>query len=198
MYAAKLQTGQSMTEFLIVLPIMLMLLLGAIQFAFIYHAKTTLNYATFESAKAGTLENAQISAMENGFSRGLAPLFTHYDTLPAVNQARVFVRQEISAGHVKIERINPSKQSFDDFAISINGITQIPNDNLMSRAANVGSLSGQTIQDANLLKIRITYCYPLYVPFVNKIISVVSTQCTEGRTPITAQAILRMQTPSYL
>lgn len=187
-----------MTEFLIVLPIMLMLLLGAVQFAFIYHAKTTLNYATIESAKAGSLENAQISAMENGFSRGLAPLFTHDDTVPAVNQARVFVRQEITDGHVKIERINPSKQSFDDFAISVSGITQIPNDNLMLRVAKVGSLSGQTIQDANLLKIRITYCYPLYVPFVNKIISVVSTQCADDRTPITAQAILRMQTPSYL
>jgi hypothetical protein len=45
-----------MVELLVVLlPVMLLLIFGTIQFALIYHAKITLNYAAFEGARAGTL-----------------------------------------------------------------------------------------------------------------------------------------------
>ena len=45
---------------------------------------------------------------------------------------------------------------------------EIPNDHLMYRVANDGE--GMSIQDANLLKIRVTYCVKLVVPFVDRII----------------------------
>jgi len=53
-----------MVEFLIVLPVMLLLVMGILQFAFIYQAKITLNYAAFQTARAGSLNNASMSAME--------------------------------------------------------------------------------------------------------------------------------------
>ena len=46
-------------------------------------------------------------------------------------------------------------------------MNEIPNDHLMYRVANGG---GMSIQDANLLKIRVTYCVKLVVPFVDRII----------------------------
>ena len=42
--------GQAMVEYIIVLPVLLMLVLGAIQFALLYQVKSTLNYATFIGA----------------------------------------------------------------------------------------------------------------------------------------------------
>ncbi|MSR15227.1 MAG: hypothetical protein EXR86_11810 [Gammaproteobacteria bacterium] len=47
----------------------------------------------------------------------------------------------------------------------------IPNDHLTYRDASVKSNSNQSIQDANLLKIRVLYCYEMHVPFVNRVIN---------------------------
>jgi len=66
-----------MVEFLIILPVMLLLVMGTIQFAFIYQAKHTLNYATFHTARAGTINNLSMSAMEMAFASNMAPLYTH-------------------------------------------------------------------------------------------------------------------------
>ncbi len=43
----------------------------------------------------------------------------------------------------------------------------IPNDNLTYRPTTVNGNSGLNIQDANLLKIRITYCAKMVVPLAN-------------------------------
>ncbi len=48
----------------------------------------------------------------------------------------------------------------------------IPNDNLMYRDPTVvaSGPSGQSIQDANLLKIHVGYCYKLIIPFINRMV----------------------------
>lgn len=196
------QSGQSITEFIIIVPVVLLLVLGTIQTAFVYKAKTTLNYAAYESARLGALRNATPAALERGLEQGLAPLFTHDNTSLAIADARKFVRQEITNGHIHIDRISPSQEAFNDFQIKKGGNNQIPNDHLMYRSAAVKSGSGVNIQDANLLKIKVTYCYPLYVPLINKFLSSLpSTEAECGidsnRLPINAQAITRMQTPAY-
>ena len=55
--------GQAMVEFGIIVFVLLLLILGTLQFAFIYHAKIQLNYAAFETARAGALNNARMWAM---------------------------------------------------------------------------------------------------------------------------------------
>ncbi len=210
----KRQTGQSMTEFLVVMPVMLLLIFGAIQFVFIYQAKTTLNYATFEATRAGSLENASRQAIENGFTRGITPLFARTtminnkeDTLAEkVLSARDFARSEVENGFVKIERINPTSSAFNSFydadVFAATGVKQIPNDNLSFRRSANGAL-----QDANLLKLRVTYCMKLIVPMVDKIITSAVLSVTkdsfekncldaEGRLPIVSQATIRMQSPA--
>lgn len=162
--------GQAMAEFVIILPVMLLLVLGILQFSFIYKAKITLNYAAFEAARAGTLNNARQFAMQNALARSLAPLYTHDDTVAEFKAARDLIRQQISNGLLMIDLINPSPDSFKDFGRINNGVQTIANDNLLYRGADVGSESKQTIQDANLLKIQTYYCYEMIVPFVNRII----------------------------
>jgi hypothetical protein len=225
-----------MVETVVVIFVTLLLLLGVIQFGLIYNAKTTLNYAAFEAARAGALNYADKAAIEYALARGLAPLFTSVSTadgpltkVKKVQNARDEVLDEIRAGEFAcIERLNPPDSSFSHYAVNdptgnFPGEDLIPNDHLHYRkAVPTGGLS---IQDANLLKLRITYCYPMYVPVISTTIkrlmglttestSLVATGQTgathatltpkgsfqsncysKDRFPIVAQAIVRMQTP---
>lgn len=200
------QLGQSMTEFLVVMPVMLLLILGAIQFILIYQTKTTLNYATFEAARAGSLENASRVAIDNGFTRGLAPLFARFATTidddPSKDYsslannaiaARNFARQEVEDGFVQIELLNPTPAMFQAFPNN-----EIPNDHLGFRP-EVNSIS---VQDANLLKIRITYCMKLIVPMIDNIITAAAGgNCNDpnaSRFPIVSTSLIRMQSNAIL
>ncbi len=228
--------GQAMVEFIIIFMVMIMLVFGIFQFTLIYKAKITLNYATFEAVRAGAVNNARIAAVNQAFARGMAPLYTHRDTVEAVHTARKQVTDEIADGEqVCIERINPIKQDFTEHQIANTyfpdpNLTEgfaIPVDNLFYRSdkttSGPGGGSGRvSIQDATLLKIKITYCYPLYVPFLNRVIpewftgtsnvtqftgdatavahdagfGAFKQACINNRQlPITASAVMRMQTP---
>ncbi len=218
------ERGQSMTEFIIVLPVMLTLILGGFQVALLYQAKTTLNYATFLAARTGAVTSGHIGLMENALARGMAPLYTHCGKSEEVQRARDHVREEIKAGFARIDIINPPLSAFSDSTSIRKGTDRvIPNDSLMYRKTNAGTASGLNIQDANLLKIRVTYCYPLYVPYIDRILTRIMTQpedpdncpgclnlypaggatfengcLVNDRFPINAQAIVRMQSESSL
>lgn len=177
--------GQAMIEFVIIIPVLLLLIFGAIQIAFIYSAKTTLNYATFQAARVAATDHATYSALRRGLIRGMAPLFTNSSELGSL-------RDDIDAGidsggtrrdavsevdnYTRIVRINPTSAMIDlgGFGVeSEDGIAALPNDNLMYRPSNL-TVDDVNIQDANLLKIRVQYCYKLMVPLVNKIIGSLS------------------------
>ncbi len=159
--------GQAAVEFMIVTPVMLLLVLGAFQFALIYNAKITLNNATFIATRTGALNGASRSQIDLAIARGLAPLFTNNNTVAEVFGGRQQVLDDIDNGFVCVERLNPSNGAFADFGIP-DSTGVIPNDNLMYRDSVVGPLSGLNIQDANLLKLRVTYCYPMVVPVVGR------------------------------
>lgn len=202
-----------MVEFLVILPVMLMLIFGAIQFALIFHAKITLNYAAFEAARAGSLANADFAEVREGFARGLAPLYSYAgedkDQVAAFQAARekVLALFEDEAALARIERLNPAKSAFRHYAPQ----GEIPNDSLLFRSSAFSPDAGMSIQDANLLQLRVTYWYPLYVPFINTMISSFIC-CKEGENcrwrddpacgagepliPLTAVAAIRMQTPA--
>ncbi len=165
-----LNSGQAMVEYVIILPVLMLLVLGIFQFALIYQAKITLNYAAFEAARAGALNNASQDAMQKAFVRSMAALYTHRPGVTALNAGKQKLRQEISDGYVQIRRINPSPDSFTDHGVTVGTEVHIPNDNLMYRDARANGVSQQSIQDANLLKVNVGYCYELYVPFVNRIL----------------------------
>lgn len=231
-----------MVELLVVLPVLLLLILATIQMALVYHAKITLNYAAYEAVRAGTLncdkqyqqgyngalsEIGQFAAVQEGLARGLAPLYSYFEPdsdkrndmhNPALSQveafqqgrAQVYAEMESPLGLIHIERLSPSEKTFADFAVD--GV--IPNDNLIYRSSTSGSESKTSIQNANLLHIRVTYWYPLYVPLVNKLMFNTficgrasgddegtrwSTdpvcRADEPRIPLTATAAMRMQVP---
>ena len=263
----KQSRGQAMVEFTVVAGVLLMLILGTIQFALIYHAKTTLSYAAFETARAGSVNNARMWAMELAFARAMAPLYTTpylssgdgcdgvfrsvvrqdpdvnpdptipYITpsstdlsLDDVRCARQRVRDMFdfekpdAYGYARILLVNPSPESFlgeHGYTVAGSGVRYIPNDSLMYRSAKTDALSNQSIQDANLIKVHVSFCYKLVVPLIDRMIwrMIAETPTTEfpenfgapvpgsfadrctvfGETagrygiPIHAQAVMRMQ-----
>ena len=179
-----------MTEFIIVFPVLFILIFAAFQFTLLYHAKITLNYATFLAARSGAVSNGHLGIMENALARGMAPLYTHCDNATEVIRARDQIRAEIEKGFAWIEIINPPLTAFSSAVgpgstrdgtkplnVTIDGATDIviPNDNLMFRPTTTGA-AGLGIQDRNLLKIRAHYCYPLYVPFIDTLLVKIMTQ----------------------
>jgi len=223
------QKGQSATEFLVALPVLLMLCLGLIQFGLLYQAKSTVNYAALMAAREGAVNNGSKSAMLTGFSRGLSPLFAHSSGLATQQAALLSAQTEArNPGITQLRVLNPTSAAMSDFGRSQyyagKSVTEIPNDTLMYRNSTPGGSSGMSIQDANLLKISVTYCYELYVPFINHVIfslvngisNVYSTGTASGglglpmkmnacyaysslsgslRIPLEAESIVRMQTP---
>lgn len=162
--------GQSMVEFLIVLPSLLLIVLGILQFSLMYQARNLLNHATFIGARQGALSGGDINAIKDGVASAMTPLFMRVDleSQPALQdlaKARLISTIEIfNLDTASVEILSPTADAQD--AHNVGG--KIPNDNLMYRPTAVDG--GVSVQDANLLKIQVTYCFKLIVPFVNRLI----------------------------
>ena len=167
------QHGQSLVEYLIVLPSLLLLVLGAVQFALLYQIKSQVNYAAFAAARQGALTGANANAMKDAFAAGLTPLFTPQPDVVGLLRGRAVAAIEAYNPLVTtITRISPptsirNDTNLHEFDPHETTVKIIPNDNLQYRATTVGSASGLSIQDINVLKIQVTYCAKMIVPLAN-------------------------------
>lgn len=159
------QRAQAMVEFLIIIPLLIMLIFGSVQAALIYSAKNGLNYATFQAARIGAINHAQYSDIRRGLARGMYPMFSQI----AEDQRMLHTASEID-NFVLVTRISPNAGNFAAFAEehAALGAQAIPNDNLMYRSTQQAPVS---IQDANLLKLRVQYCMRLIVPMAEFMLS---------------------------
>lgn len=214
--AGKRERGAAVTELVVILSSLLTLSLGIVQGALIYNAKTTLNYATFEAARAGAVHNAQRSYMTEALARGLMPLYGGGTDTASLTTANVRAYTDLMlpaapsmnlGSGSRLEILSPTQEAFQDFGVTVDGQQQIPNEHLRFKPRDVGSASGVNLQDANILKIKVTYGYKLYVPLVNRVIAAALTvtdpanaafyQADPPRLPIVAQATVRMQSNPY-
>ncbi|TDA47465.1 TadE/TadG family type IV pilus assembly protein [Burkholderia pyrrocinia] len=169
------EAGQSIIEFVIIAPILLFMCLGITQFVLLYQAKATLDSAALEAAREGAVNHATLHSLQVGLARGLAPLYARASTPEGVVAARSIALQVVQQ-HVNIEVINPTPVQLQEFGqnrydpATDATVLEIPNELLRYRANEIGPESGTNIQDANLLKIRVHYCYDMYVPFVNRVL----------------------------
>lgn len=189
--------GVSAIETLIALPVLLLVGGGALQFALVFQARHALNHAVHEAARAGSTAHADPDAIEAGLARGLMPWLYGADDLAAwqVNQARAqaHLEEARALGRLRLVVLSPTQASFDDWSepardatgAPLAGTRQIPNDDLVHRARRalpasgvagsrrgepVGAASGQTLADANLLRLRLDYAVPLSVPAVGRLV----------------------------
>lgn len=163
------QSGQSLPEFLIVVPVFLFLLLLIFQMILIYRAKTTLDYAVLEAARRGATHGASIGEMRKGLVQGLTPLYATSTGVSGVAEAYAKARVDLQFNS-QIEIISPTRAMWDAYAErQYDGGRALPNDGLAFRGREI-SAGNVTVQDANLLKIRVVYYYPLVVPFVDRVL----------------------------
>ncbi|MDY0134250.1 MAG: pilus assembly protein, partial [Atribacterota bacterium] len=197
------QRGQGLIEAVIVLPVFGLFLLGIFQGILLYRAKTTLDYAAFMAARSGAMNFAQKNAMIDGLARGLMPLYAHQTGSGAVVAAYAKAKADIQLGQsAAITIISPTKAAFTDWQeTQYDGVAAIPNDSLPFRGSAIGAKSHMTVQDANLLKIKVTYQYPLIVPVIDRLIGHLDVARTAiaghpvYSLDIQAQATELMQTP---
>jgi FlaG/FlaF family flagellin (archaellin) len=148
--------GAALVEAVIALPILIVVILAAIQFGFVYQSKATLNHAALQAARAGAVRNGEPAALRRGLALGLAPLSSPDASLQGAAEA--VARTEASLlTDARIRILNPTRESFDDFATEVDGVRELPNDRLHTRSAAAGARGGLNIQDANLLRVEVTY-----------------------------------------
>ena len=219
------QAGATLVEFVIVVPTLLFMLLILIQFGLMYHAKSQVNYAAFEAARAGATGNASATAIRVAFDRAMTGYYGGgTDTGELAASFAKAVADSTVAAHIEI--LSPTKESFDDFnspklATQLAATRAIPNSNLAfitcpvdvpgCRSDPTSNQSGQTLLDANLLKLRITYGIPkakqipLAGPFMTWALGKLSPVDSDifraglvaaGRIPVVAHTVMRMQSPA--
>lgn len=182
------QRGASLIEFSIIAPAVTLVGMGALQFALMFNAKNHLNHAAFMAARAGatnhavlTDETVSTASIQGAYIRALTPLYGGGSNLGEIAESAKKAREDL-ANNLQIEIINPTQESFvdwNDAALSATlGKGKGPNGSNarvirntgQSHAGNqVGKESGQTIQEANLLKIRVTHGYKPAVPVMSKL-----------------------------
>ncbi len=164
--------GVGLVEFVIVLPVAIVFVLCLVQAGFIYMAKLQVNHATFLAARMGAVHNADVSVMRNAMRRSLSPFYQNSfetdDSKRLAEGVAASALADMDPRRMEFERVNPSAASFADFGVRDpkTGVTYIPNDNLEWRLDTPGSSSGQTLRDANVLKLRVVYGYELKVPLM--------------------------------
>lgn len=229
------QQGSTMVEFAIISPLGIMFVLGIVQLGLMYTAKEVVNEAAFLGARAGAIQHAQVDKMAPAITKGLLPFYQ--DATTSNNYARLaaaLLKANLDLGcyqsdpcPLRIDVVSPNVDAFTDFGVTskaMAGHTFIPNDNLEYRQHSFqGSASGLSIQDANVLKIKVTYGYELKVPLMKTVMKAIMCSvdsgidafgrsnstvpdttpgnCTnyysKGLVPIVTYATVQMQSPAW-
>lgn len=160
------QRGSAMLEFVVVGPIITILGLGVLQYSLMFFAKNQIDHAVFMAARAGSMAHANVGTVHEAYLRALIPLYGGGTNALELTESYAKATADMTPESLRIEVLNPTKQSFDDFATNqgLNdsyGMRAIPNSSLAQQPNldAVGATSGQSLQDANLLKLRITHGY---------------------------------------
>lgn len=189
--------GLSTVEMLYAMPFVLLLALSVVQFAMVFHARHVLTYALGEAARQGSMAHASEMSILTGLAEGMAPWLhggrNMLEKLAGEKRALADVMADRAMGLLVLAQRSPTLESFSDWAVPaldergepIRGQDEIPNDNLDNRGQRtqpssgsagsslknpVGSVSGQTLADANLLRLELHYGVRLNVPIVGTLV----------------------------
>jgi Flp pilus assembly protein TadG len=95
------EKGQSLVEFALVLPVLIFLLLGIVDFGRAFHAYLTIDHAGREAARAASIgkdvASTKIIARDNGGSIGLTiDMVEVYPKSPTSNDVTIFISYPIT------------------------------------------------------------------------------------------------------
>lgn len=197
-----------MLEFTVVGPLITLMGLAILQYGLLFFSRNQINHASFMAARAGSVTHARPADIRQAYLRAMVPLYGGGTSTPELARAKAKAVADLQ-GNLRIELINPTRESFDDWSEPYleqkYGARAIPNAGQAARDKSAGSRSGQSVQDANLIKIRVTHGYELKIPLVRGIYRHYlrwlddgsdpfhTDLIARGRLPVIAQATLHMQ-----
>ena len=202
------EKGATLVEFLVVAPMMLLLILGIVQSAFFFIAKTQVNYATDVAVRYAATRNGTVQSLQNGLRMGLLSMQSGSSTPGAADLAQRYAAIRTAMlnpldNPVTVQRLNPTPNCFADWGVASGGRGSpraIPNAHLNFRPTNVGARSRLSVQDCNILKVRVVYGYRPVTPIIRQLlmqtlrtIDPLNTMYMRDRIPIEAVALVHMQ-----
>jgi len=207
--------GAAAVEFFIVsLFALLPLLLGTLQIALLLVANNHVDYAAFSAARRGAISNGDMGAMKLEFAKALSPLFvTSEESLDRENVTmrvvQAFAKATLEVGlYTRFAILSPTTAARQDFVIEREGRKVIPSDSLNVRETAIGNASGQTLGEANLLKLQVVYCHSLIVPFARQLLIAAVRQVDRdpwhnlcyslGRIPLRSVGVSPMQSDFFV
>lgn len=201
--------GAAMVEFTVVAPLLTLLGLLVLQWVLVANARQQIDHATFMAARAGSTGQADLARMQVAYVRNLIPLYGGGQNSQELAAAHQRASHEV-AQFSRLRVLNPTRESFDDWSdvalAQRYGRRAIPNSQLQFRpVAEVGPRSGQTLHDANLLKLWVLHGYALNVPLAGPLITRLlrwtdpgddafySSLLASGRLPLHSHVVMHMQ-----
>jgi len=191
-------SGASLVEGLLALPIVVFTAFVVIQIGLLWHAKYAITHAAHVAARHASVHHGSDAAIRDGLVVGLMPLVGRSKELGGVStalfQSAAEVTQGLAMGWIRWQVISPTRQSFLDWgvpgdpvlspgsaahereipSVALMGLSQrrIPRSGIASTVSGlpVGVASGQTLLEANHLKINLRVGIPLQMPLVGKLL----------------------------
>jgi Flp pilus assembly protein TadG len=202
--------GAATVEFQIVaLFALLPLCLGMLQLALLLADNHHIDFAAFHAARRAAMEQGELQSARRAFAQASSVLFV--DAGEEVDAGNITGRAasayaRATADQVRFARIRvigPDADAQADFAVARAEGRVIPNDGLQYRASTPGRRSGLSIQQANILRLEVSWCRPLIVPFARQLI-IGSLRAmdrdpwhqycySEGRVPVRSESATPMQ-----
>ena len=221
------ERGATLVEAAVVLPIFIFAVLAIMQTAFVFYAKSNINYAAYEAARAGSMDHASVASITTAFTKGMVPYYGGGKTTSELAKTlKKIVDEEMTSvpPPLRVEIISPTQESFEDYnspklqaryktsepVIPNVGLDVLscPRDASGCQSDPKTNQSGQTLLDANLLKLRITYGIPKakQMPLVGRFYTWAlgklgagagdpykQSLIDAGRIPVVVHTTLRMQ-----
>lgn len=200
--------GASMVEFHVVaLFALLPLCLGTLQLALLMAENHHIDHATFQAARHAAMAGGDVDAARRALASAATVLFIRPDVergnaVDRVGRAYALaLTDQLRFGRLRV--LNPTPEAQQDFALPRGDARVIPNDGLEYRSDAAGPRSGMSIQQANMLRLEVSWCRPLIVPFARQLLLGALRRIDfdpwrqycylQGRVPIRSEAAAPMQ-----
>jgi len=204
------QRAAALVEFQIVLLLgLLPLVLGLLQLSLLLMAKHVVHYATYQAARSGAVAAADPAVMRRALAVGLMPLHLvssepiSTDNITSLALAADLRSSVASNLYARLTVLRPTAAAFADFAVAQGSERVLRNDSLLQQPSQTGVRSQESVQQANVLQIHVSYCHELIVPLIDiALLRLLQTLDNDawhqvcyavGRVPLAADAAINMQ-----
>lgn len=202
--------GAAAVEFQIVATLALLpLCLGMLQLALLVAENHQLDFAVFHAARRAAMEQGQSGPARRALAQAASVLFVdasgQIDAENITGHAASAYALALAdqARFARLRVLAPDADAQEDFGEQRAGMRVIPNDGLQYRSPAAGRRSGLSIQQANILRLEVSWCRPLVVPFARQLLlgALRSIDAdpwhqycySEGRVPVRSESATPMQ-----